>query len=179
MKRSSALVLAIAMAVILSIPFVPSSSEAQMTTDMVSISTDYELLGFSDLHGGGHRTYELTGQAAGDLRRAVLSTYDGLVTGTANGRIDPAELKLNEQTGYIAAVETVLANQGFFSAATNRYEPLHEGQGEDITADAQGFYEVTNIASDDTTPIRIYLYFMIVRVKSPLNLVAVYYKYFH
>ena len=159
MKRSSALVLAIAMAVILSIPFVPSSSEAQMTTDMVSISTDYELLGFSDLHGGGHLTYELTGQAAGDLRRAVLSTYDGLVTGTANGRIDPAELKLNEQTGYIAAVETVLANQGFFSAATNRYEPLHEGQGEDITADAQGFYEVTNIASDDTTPIRIYLYF--------------------
>ena len=159
MRRSSALVLAIAMAVILSVPFVPMNAEAQMATDMVTITTDYELLGFSDLHGGGHLTYELTGQAAGDLRRAVLDRYDGLITGTANGRIDPAELKMNEQTGYIADVESSLATTSFFSATTNRYEPLHEGQGEDITADAQGFYEVTNIGADDSTPIRIYLYF--------------------
>ena len=153
MRRSLVFILAIAMAVVLTVPFIPMNSEAQMNTDMVTITTDYELLGFSDLHGGGHLTYELTGQAAGDLRRAVLGHYDGQTTGTANGRIDPAELKMNEQTGYIASIETYLANQRFFSGQTNRYEPLHEGQGEDITADAQGFYEVTDIVGDDSTPV--------------------------
>jgi hypothetical protein len=158
MKRSITLALVTFLIAALAGACIPQGVEAQ-AENRVLIRTDYEMLGFGSLHGGGHLTYELYGQAAGDLRRAVLATYDGSISGVNNSLIDPEELKMNEQTGYIAAIETLLANTQFFAGSTNRFEPLHEGQGELVTADAQGFVEVQNIVSDDSTPVRIYLYF--------------------
>ncbi|MCK5038350.1 MAG: hypothetical protein KAS16_04570, partial [Thermoplasmata archaeon] len=145
--------------------FVSFDTEAQeISSDRVIVRTDYEMLGFSDLQGGGHLSYELHGKAAGDLRRAVLARYDGL--GTVDGQIDVAELKRGtiETPGssYIADLELALRNNGrFFHGVTNSYDPLHENQGEDITVDAIGFVEVSaaQIPTDDYTTIFIHFYF--------------------
>src|SRR3989442_2641276 len=44
------------------------------------VSTDYELFGLSDLHGGGHVTWTLTGDKATDLRMKVLHMFDEYAT---------------------------------------------------------------------------------------------------
>jgi hypothetical protein len=160
MRDSGKVILAILFMAMLCLPVVQSNSDAQPITNSVVIKTDYELLGVSDLHGGGHLTFELSGRAAGDLRRAVLASYDGMYSPyVTNNRIDTSELRIDNQRGYIARVEAALQFTQFFAASSNSFNPLHHGQGEDITVDAQGFAEVTNIANDDTTPISIYLYF--------------------
>ncbi len=162
-KLSILIIFSILMLSILS--FIPLNADAQeVYPDRVIVRTDYEMLGFSDLQGGGHLSYELHGKAAGDLRRAVLARYDGL--GTTAGQIDVAELKRGtiETPGssYIADLELALRNNGrFFLGATNSYDPLHENQGEDITIDAIGFVEVSaaQIPTDDYTSIFIHFYF--------------------
>src|SRR2546430_12833940 len=40
------------------------------------VSTDYELCGTSDLRGGGHVTWTLTGDKATDLRMKILHMFD-------------------------------------------------------------------------------------------------------
>ena len=60
MKRSLVIVLAIAFAAILCIPMMPTNTAAQINppsnTDLVIIKTDYQMLGLTDLQGGGHLT---------------------------------------------------------------------------------------------------------------------------
>jgi hypothetical protein len=159
-RRLLKVTLAMLVICLLCIPFFYGPTNAQQTQDMVIVRTDYELLGITDLHGGGHLTYELRGRAAGDLRRAVLDSYDTLpVIGNANGRIDTAELRYSGSEGFIGELESSLTSTQFFAGSSRTYNPLHYGQGEDITVDAVGFVEVANVATDDTTPIRIYLYF--------------------
>ncbi len=159
MKRSSILVLAIVMVMILAVPFVPMSSDAQMPSDMVIIKTDYQMLGLSELHGGGHLTYELRGRAAGDLRRAVLATYDGDWAGGTTGRIDSSELRFSPSEGYIGDLEQFLEESptDFFAGFTTSFSPLH--QFEDISIDASGFTDVDDIATNNHTPVRIFMYF--------------------
>lgn len=160
MKRLFKVILAIAFIAMLCLPLINSPGNAQQSQSIVIVKTDYELLGFSSLHGGGHLTYELRGEAAGDLRRAILAAYDTMpAIGNANGRIDPQELRYSGSEGYIGELESSLTYTQFFAGSSNAYNPLHYGQGEDITVDAQGFVEVTNVATDDTTPIVIKLYF--------------------
>ena len=160
MGRLFKVILAMLIITVFCIPLIDGPAEAQAVNDLVIVRTDYELLGFTDLHGGGHLTYELRGRAAGDLRRAVLDSYDTLpVIGNANGRIDPQELRYSGSEGYIGALESSLTSTQFFAASSRTYNPLHYGQGEPITVDAQGFVDVANVATDDSTPVRIYLYF--------------------
>src|SRR2546430_14859718 len=40
------------------------------------VTTDYELFGTSDLNGGGHVTWTLTGAKATDLRAKILHSFD-------------------------------------------------------------------------------------------------------
>src|SRR5256885_15104993 len=40
------------------------------------VTTDYELFGTSDLNGGGHVTWTLTGAKAADLRAKILHMFD-------------------------------------------------------------------------------------------------------
>src|SRR5437879_13673321 len=42
----------------------------------VVVTTDYELFGTSDLSGGGHVTWTLTGAKAADLRAKILNMFD-------------------------------------------------------------------------------------------------------
>jgi hypothetical protein len=159
MRRSVAIIIAIVMAAVFCMPIIPNIAEAQASQNLVIIKTDYQMLGMTELHGGGHLTFELRGQAAGDLRRAVLAAYDGMFAGTTPGMIDSRELRFDSQSGYIGRMENYLESTGieFFAGYTISFAPLH--RLEDISVDATGFTTVTDIANDNFTPIRIFLYF--------------------
>jgi len=159
MRRSVAILIALTMVAIFCMPIIPNNVEAQASQNLVIIKTDYQMLGMTELHGGGHLTYELRGQAAGDLRRAVLSTYDGMFAGTTPGMIDSRELRFSSTEGYIGEMEYYLERNQveFFAGYTLSFAPLH--RLEDISVDATGFTTVTDIATDNFTPIRIFLYF--------------------
>ncbi|MGI0150177.1 MAG: hypothetical protein ACREDF_11685, partial [Thermoplasmata archaeon] len=86
----------------------------------LTIATDYELFGTSDLRGGGHVTWTLTGAKAADLRAKILHLFDeypsipsgfpfGHVATTANqdGRLDAGE-----GVGYTNLLENVLEASG-------------------------------------------------------------------
>jgi len=159
MRRSFALLAAMVVAAMFCIPIIPQAANGQSSENLVIIKTDYQMLGLTELHGGGHLTYELRGQAAGDLRRAVLAAYDGMYAGTTLGTIDSRELRFDAQSGYIGRMENYLESNGieFFAGYTISFAPLH--RLEDISVDATGFTTVTDIATDNYTPIRIFLYF--------------------
>ena len=84
------------------------------------ITTDYELFGTSDLNGGGHVTWTLTGAKAADLRAKIIDLFDtygqiprgfpfgGLASsGNGNRILDPAE-----GAAYTDQVENVLEPSG-------------------------------------------------------------------
>src|SRR5438132_9560661 len=48
----------------------------QASAGHLVVSTDYELFGTSDLRGGGHVTWTLTGDKATDLRLKILHMFD-------------------------------------------------------------------------------------------------------
>src|SRR5438132_1027808 len=52
----------------------------QGSTGHLVVSTDYELFGTSDLRGGGHVTWTLTGDKATDLRMKILHMFDEYAT---------------------------------------------------------------------------------------------------
>jgi hypothetical protein len=157
-KRGLKVLTVLAIASSLAFCLVPGA-DAQVDSSYVKVATDYELLGAQDLHGGGHLTYTLEGDAAVQLRELVLAEYDGAISGQDNGAIDSAELKYNEMAGtFVADVELALSDMNsFFAGSTVSFDPLHEGQGEPITTDAIGF--VGENVSTSTAPIYIYLYF--------------------
>ncbi len=161
MRRTFALLAALAVAAMFCLPIIPQTAEAQASSEnIVSVKTDYMLLGLTDLHGGGHLTYELRGHAAGDLRRAVLAAYDGDFGSSTPGTIDNRELRFDGESGYIGDMEEYLEDLYlvFFGAQTYAYNPVHNNE-QDISIDASGFTSVTDIAGDNLTPIRILLYF--------------------
>ena len=68
------------------------------------VATDYELFGTSDLRGGGHVTWTLTGAKAADFRAKILDLFDGYpsiprgfrfngtaTNGNRDGRLDATE----------------------------------------------------------------------------------------
>jgi hypothetical protein len=48
----------------------------QGAAGLFTVSTDYELFGTSDLHGGGHVTWSLTGARASEFRMKILRLFD-------------------------------------------------------------------------------------------------------
>lgn len=84
------------------------------------VTTDYELFGTSDLDGGGHVTWTLTGAKAADLRAKILHLFDeygqiprgfpfeGVAT-SANG---DGVLEAAEGANYTDQVENVLEGSG-------------------------------------------------------------------
>src|SRR2546426_1037023 len=84
------------------------------------VTTDYELFGTSDLNGGGHVTWTLTGAKAADLRAKILHMFDeytqiprgfpfggAFTSGNADGILEPGE-GLN----YTDRLENVLEGAG-------------------------------------------------------------------
>ena len=48
----------------------------QGAAGQLSVSTDYELFGTSELHGGGHVTWSLTGARAAEFRMRIIHLFD-------------------------------------------------------------------------------------------------------
>src|SRR3989454_711051 len=84
------------------------------------ITTDYELFGTSDLNGGGHVTWTLTGAKAADLRAKILHLFDeyGQIPrgfpfeGAATSANGDGVLEAAEGANYTDRVENVLEGSG-------------------------------------------------------------------
>jgi len=76
----------------------------QGAAGQLSVSTDYELFGTSELHGGGHVTWSLTGARAAEFRMRIVHLFDEYPTiprgfpfanaatkGNGDGRLDAVE----------------------------------------------------------------------------------------
>lgn len=165
MRRLLTFVIALALTALVCMPMIPNTTEAQESNNLVIVKTDYQMLGLTELSGGGHLTYELRGQAAGDLRRAIMAVYDWDNSGT----IESGELRFNGDEGYIMDIEDYLEEymNSFFGGLTNAFAPLHRDQ--DIEVDAQGIMDVdsTEVVNDNSTIIRITLFFDAYNSNSP------------
>src|SRR3989442_2752470 len=84
------------------------------------VTTDYELFGTSDLNGGGHVTWTLTGAKAADLRAKILHLFDeyGQIPrgfpfeGAATSANGDGVLEAAEGANYTDRVENVLEESG-------------------------------------------------------------------
>src|SRR5256884_2091175 len=84
------------------------------------VTTDYELFGTSDLNGGGHVTWTLTGAKAADLRAKILHLFDeyGQIPrgfpfeGAATSANPDGILEAAEGASYTDRVENVLEGSG-------------------------------------------------------------------
>src|SRR2546426_10117314 len=70
------------------------------------VTTDYELFGTSDLNGGGHVTWTLTGAKAADLRAKILHMFDEYPT-IPRGFLFQGQLTAANQDGVLESVEGV------------------------------------------------------------------------
>ncbi|MGQ0797972.1 MAG: hypothetical protein ACT4OI_08955 [Methanobacteriota archaeon] len=86
---------------------------AQGVTGELIVQTDFELIGTSELNGGGHVTWILTGDEAGDLRRKIVAMFDEYsqipagfpVEGTTTSRSQNGLIDLGEAGAYTARLE--------------------------------------------------------------------------
>src|SRR5207249_6212256 len=84
------------------------------------VTTDYELFGTSDLNGGGHVTWTLTGAKATDLRAKILHLFDEYAQiprgfsfeGAATSSDGDGVLEAAEGANYADRVENVLEGSG-------------------------------------------------------------------
>src|SRR2546430_4524827 len=92
----------------------------QSPTGHMVVTTDYELFGTSDLNGGGHVTWTLTGAKAADLRAKILHLFDeyGQIPrgfpfeGAATSANPDGILEAAEGASYTDRVENVLEGSG-------------------------------------------------------------------
>ena len=98
----------------------PVLVRAQGSGGQLTVATDYELFGTSDLRGGGHVTWTLTGDKATDLRMKILHLFDTYPTipkgfpseGLATGRIPNQVLDAAEGVTYTNLLEERLEAAG-------------------------------------------------------------------
>ena len=115
----------------------------QGSTGHLVVSTDYELFGTSDLRGGGHVTWTLTGDKATDLRMKILHMFDEYPTiprgftfafaspGTANHN---SRLDATEGVRYTDLLEDLLEASGRGTSA--QYVEMYPFDLRDKVSDA-------------------------------------------
>jgi uncharacterized protein DUF835 len=119
----------------------PVLVRAQGSGGQLAVSTDYELFGTSDLRGGGHVTWTLTGDKATDLRMKILHLFDTYPTipkgfpseGLATGRIPNQVLDAAEGVTYTNLLEARLEAGG--KGTTAQYMRLYPFDLRDKAAD--------------------------------------------
>ena len=99
------------------------SADRSQPSGSLTVAADYELFGSSELTGGGHITWTLTGSAAQALRAKILDLFDGytqlprgfsnagLAESATNGNGDGV-ISLAEGQAYTSAVDRYLEAQG-------------------------------------------------------------------
>src|SRR5436853_6462664 len=106
------------------------------------VSTDYELFGTSDLRGGGHVTWTLTGDKATDLRMKILHMFDEYPTiphgftfeGALTNANRNARLEATEGVRYTDLLENQLEASGRGTSA--QYVEMYPFDLRDKVSDA-------------------------------------------
>ena len=128
-KPLSKLATVIVVSILLIGPVMALVSMAAPTGGLVKVKSDTEMLGVSDLHGGGHLTWIISGEAAQELRAMVHRRYD------TNGipGLQAPEVRGGSPRSYLMDVETLLENDVVYAGADIRgTAPLHSQQNEEL-----------------------------------------------
>lgn len=149
--------LAVVLVVLLIWTFLPIHSRAQGPAGHLVVSTDYELFGISELGGGGHVTWTLTGAQAVDLRGKILRLFDGYPTvprgfssaGTTTNGNQNQRLDASEGAAFTDALERGLEAAGEGTLA--QYMRLYPFDLRDKTEDAAASFirSTTGLADTD------------------------------
>lgn len=108
------------------------------------VATDYELFGTSDLRGGGHVTWTLTGAKAAELRTKIIHLFDGYPA-IPRGFTFPGAGTNGNNNGVLDATEGV--------AYTNLLENLLEASSRGTTAQYLQLYpfDLRETSTDEPT----------------------------
>ncbi len=115
MRSSRPLLLALVLGVLLFWTALPPT-RGQSGSGAIVVNTDYELYGASQLSGGGHVTWTLTGDVARNLRASIVHLFDGYAVipkgfrwgGDATGAVGGGQLTAAEGKAYTDHVELEL-----------------------------------------------------------------------
>ncbi|UCE37001.1 MAG: hypothetical protein JSW00_16140 [Thermoplasmata archaeon] len=114
------------------------------------VKSDMEMMSGVPVHGGGHITWIVSGEAARELRNKIIEKYDGHInlTGTPNGRLDLPEVEL-----YQIHLERYLEDEEhvYMGANLRRFALLNRNPSKDIS----GLIDTTE-ASTGKIEIRFY-----------------------
>jgi hypothetical protein len=123
--RSRTRVLACVTACLLLWQLIPDG-RAQGSGELL-VQTDFELIGTSELNGGGHVTYVLTGDEAQDLRRKIVSMFDTYaqipvgfpLEGSSTARVRNGVIDRGEALAYTGRLENELEGLARGSTGTD------------------------------------------------------------
>jgi len=173
--RHAHLVLILTLTATLVLWNVTGPGTAQGIPGMLHILTDYELIGTSELNGGGHVTWTLTGEEAEELRAKVVGLFDeypqmprGFTFGNAttgatpNGNIDRGEALL-----YTAYLENELegVRRGFSGTRVGNFV-IERADLLDTSAVERSTSGFVGTDANDTTDLQIRFVFN-ARTSSP------------
>jgi hypothetical protein len=136
--------LAVILLLLLFWALLPAVVRSQGSAGHFVVSTDYELFGTSDLRGGGHVTWTLTGAKAADFRSKILRLFDTHPTVPRGFSSEGTSTSAN-RNGVLDAVEGV--------AYTNLLEARLEAEGQGSIAQylQLGPFDLRDKVGDDST----------------------------
>ncbi len=155
-------ILAVLVLLTLTTPVLLPAINGAIVENQIQAKTDIEILGGTQLHGGGHITWAITGSEADTLRQKVLDNFDY----NHDGRLQSYEVRSPSGNGYLNAVERYVETESIQSLQTHDplkpywgvniggSAPLHVNN-QDLTVDVQGLVGTT----DNTTGQNIYIYY--------------------
>jgi|GEM_PF-2380463 len=142
------------------LPLFTSVMHAAVVEDQIQAKTDIEVLGGTQLHGGGHITWIITGREADNLRHKILENFDY----NHDGKLQSYEVRSSSGNGYLNYVEryveqeTIVVNgeqlKPYWGVNIGGSAPLHVNN-QDLTVDVQGLVGTTY----NTTGENIYIYY--------------------
>ncbi len=154
--------LAVLVLLALTIPVLLPAINGAIVENQIQAKTDIEILGGTQLHGGGHITWAITGSEADTLRQKVLDNFDF----NHDGRLQSYEVRSPSGNGYLNAVERYVETESiqdvqsgeqlkpYWGVNIGGSAPLHVNN-QDLTVDVQGLIGTTY----NTTGQNIYIYY--------------------
>ncbi|GEM_PF-4465030 len=116
--------------------------------------TDIEMIGATELHGGGHVEWHITGEQAQKLREKAILAYDH----NRNMRLEEDEVRVGESTAaYLGPVERYIQGKEWYGVTIGGAAPYHSHDTpEPLSVDVKGLIDTP---ADSTEDIHIFYYF--------------------
>ena len=161
MKHTQRILMALVL-LLLTLPMILPFTGGAVVENQIQAKTDIEILGGTQLHGGGHITWIITGKEATTLRQKILEHFDY----NRDGRLQSYEVRSPSGNGYLNAVERYVEEERIRDVRNNTLSPywdvniggsapLHVNN-QDLTVDVQGLVGTTNETQEN---IYIYYYY--------------------